>query len=122
MATMNDLGPQERRLTGLVHKGPAITDPEPIEDGLGDPVWIRMIGQSGRAVAACRFDVLVMSLGKIEQFQFTCAAAKPPQPAKLGGFYLPEPNGVSSVSMQVERGELVEKLRALANTIDDSPR
>ncbi len=86
-----------------------------------DPVWIRMIGQNGRAFAACRFDVLAMSSGKVmEQFQFTCAAKPSLQPDKLGGFYLPEPlaDGIRSVSMQVERGELVEKLRALADTIE----
>ncbi len=102
----------------LVHRGPAITNPQPI-DNLEDPVWIRMIGQNGRAVAACRFDVLARSSDGIEQFQFTCASL-PPHPAKLGGFYLPEPlaDGIRSVSMQVERTELVEKLRALADTIE----
>ncbi len=104
----------------LVHRGPGFTNPAPVGQFV-DPVWIRMIGQSMQAVAFCRIDVLTRSAGnKIDQFQFTCVAQPQPRSMKLGGFFLPEPlaDGMRSVSMQVERAELVEKLRALADAIE----
>ncbi len=104
----------------LVHRGPAVTYPQAVGN-LVDPIWIRMIRMSGRVVSACRFDVLARAPDRLEQFHFTCAAMKPPQPAQVGGFYLPEPkaDNIHSVSVQVERAELVKKLRALADTIEN---